>query len=75
MKIDQKYIWDYDIKSLDLKNPEVLKWYLARKINFGDWRSLDSKIVEQNLDYLDIDPTLKRMLKNYYAYKRTKNYS
>ena len=75
MKIDQKYIWDYDIKSLDLKNPEVLKWYLSRKINFGDWRSLDSKIVEQNLDYLDIDPTLKRMLKNYYAYKRTKNYS
>jgi len=45
MKIDQKYIWDYDIKSLDLKNPEVLKWYLSRKINFGDWRSLDSKII------------------------------
>ena len=75
MKINQKYIWDYDTKSLDLKNPKVLIWYLSRKINFGDWQSLDSKLVEQNLDDLDIDPTLKKMLKNYYAYKRTKNYS
>lgn len=75
MKIDQKYIWDYDIKSLDLKKPEVLKWYLSRKINFGDWQSLDSNLVEKFLNNLDIDPTLKRMLKNYYAYKRTKAHS
>jgi len=75
MKIDQKYIWDYKIKSRDLKNPKILKWYLSRKINFGDWQSLDSKLVEKNLDDLDIDPILKQMLRNYYAYKRTKAHS
>jgi hypothetical protein len=75
MKVDPKYIWDYDIKSIDLKNQEVLRWYLSRQINFGNWRTLDTKLVEQNLSRLDIDPTLKRMLKKYYAYKETKNNS
>lgn len=75
MKVDKKYIWDYDPKTIDLKNPAVLRWYLARKINFGDWKSLDDKLLEENLNQLDIDPTLKQMLKKYYANKRTKNNS
>ena len=73
MKIDTKYIWDYDIKSTDLKNPAVLRWYLSRQINFGNWKNLDSSLVEKHLNRLDIDPTMKKMLKNYYAHKRTKN--
>ena len=75
MKVDQKYIWDYDVKSIDLKKPKVLRWYISRKIGFGDWKSLDSKLIEQNLNQLEIDPTLKSMLKKYYAHKRTKNCS
>ena len=75
MKVDPKYIWDYDVSSIDLRNRAVLRWYLSRKINFGDWRALDSKVVEKNLDGLQIDPTLKKMLKIYYAHKRTKNNS
>ena len=69
MKPDQKYIWDYDLKSIDLRKKAVLRWYLARKINFGDWESLKSKLVEKNLNYLKIDPTLKFMLKKYNASK------
>lgn len=75
MKVDKKYIWDYDPKTVDLKNPAVLRWYLARKINFGDWKSLDAKLLEQNLDQLEIDLTLKRMLKKHYANKRAKSHS
>ena len=72
MKVDNKYIWDYDIKTLDLKNPAVLRWYLTRKVNFGDYRSLDSNVLEKNLPKLDIDPTLKMMISKFYANKRTK---
>lgn len=75
MKPDKKYIWDYDLNSIDLKKTAVLRWYLARKINFGDWESLKSKIVEKHLDQLEIDPTLKIMLKKYYALKKTENNS
>lgn len=72
MKVDKKYIWDYDTKTLDLKNPAVLRWYLARKVSFGDYKSIDSKLLELNLSKLDIDQTLKSMLKKFYANKRTK---
>ncbi|TSC94942.1 MAG: Uncharacterized protein Athens101428_67 [Candidatus Berkelbacteria bacterium Athens1014_28] len=72
MKVDKKYIWDYDIKTLDLKNPLVLRWYLARKVNFGDYKSLDSSVLKKNLSKLDIDPTLKMMISKYYVNKRTK---
>ena len=75
MKADSKYIWDYDIKSIDFDKPAQLRWYLARKINFGDWKGLDTSLVEKHLDKLDIDPALKKMLKDYYADKRAKNRS
>ena len=73
MKADKKYIWDYDIKTLDLSNPTALRWYLSRKVNFGDFKSIDSALLEKNLSRLDIDPALKAMIKKYYANKRTKN--
>ena len=72
MKPNKKYIWDYDINSIDLGKSAILRWYLARKINFGDWGSLKSKLVEKHLPYLDIDPTLKKMLKKYFESKKTK---
>lgn len=75
MKVDKKYIWDYDTASIDLSKPAVLRWYISRKIDFGDWKSLDSKLVEKHLVHLTIDPTLKQMLQSYYASKRTKNNS
>lgn len=74
MKVDTKYIWDYDPKTIDLNKPSVLRWYISRKINFGDWGSLDTKLIEQHLDQLEIDPTLKLMLGKYYANKRAKNH-
>jgi len=73
MEIDKKHIWDYDPKTIDLTNPAVLRWYLTRKIESGDWKSLDSRLLKKHLNFLSIDPTLKQMLKKYYAQKRTKS--
>ena len=49
MKLTQKYIWDYDITKMDLKNPDVLIWYLQRKIEYGDWGVLDRKTLRKYL--------------------------
>lgn len=70
-----KHIWDYDTKSIDLKNPRVLLWHLSRQVNTGQWQEIDKRLLEENLEKLDIDPTQKLMLRRYYADKRTKKSS
>jgi len=65
MKLTKNYIWDYDIKNLDLSRPEVLLWYLKRKVEHGDWEALDRKTLKRYLPKLKIDPYLKKILKNF----------
>jgi len=65
MKLSRKYIWDYDVKKLDLKNPKVLIWYLQRKIEYGDWEALDRKTLKKYLPKLKINPHLKEILRNF----------
>lgn len=65
MKLTKKYIWDYDVKNLDLKKPEVLLWYLQRKIEYGDWEVLDKETLKKYLPKLKIDPYLKEILRNF----------
>ena len=65
MKLTKKYIWDYDVESLDLKNPSVLIWYLERKIRYGDWEVLDRKTLKKYLPKLKINPYLKEILENF----------
>lgn len=65
MKKTKKYIWDYNIRSLDLKNKKALLWYLKRKIEYGDWESLDKKTLKKYLPKLEIDPYLKAILKSF----------
>jgi hypothetical protein len=48
MKLSRKYIWDYEIKKSDLKKPGFLKWYLERKIEYGDWEALDRRSSQRN---------------------------
>ncbi len=61
----EEYIWDYDVKSLDLSDPRTLRWYLKRKIEHGNWGALDRKTLRQHLPKLKIDPYLKRILWNF----------
>lgn len=65
MKLTKKYIWDYDVKELDLRKPEVLLWYLKRKIEYGDWEALDRKTLKKYLPKLKINPYLKEILRTF----------
>ena len=65
MKLTQKYIWDYDIKKMDLKNPETLIWYLQRKIEYGDWEVLDRKTLKEYLPKLKINRYVKQILQSF----------
>lgn len=65
MKVTEDYIWDYDIKNLDLSEPKVLLWYLKRKVEYGDWEVLDRKTLKKHLPKLKIDPYLKKILQNF----------
>ena len=62
MKKTKTGIWDYDVASLDLDNPTVLKWYLERKIRVGDWQSLDQKTIAKYLPQLNINKYVKKVL-------------
>ena len=75
MKIDKNYIWDYNVRTIDLSKPEILRWYLSRQVNFGNWQKINGKILEKHLMRLNIDPMLKKMLAKYYVSKRAKNNS
>ncbi|PIR06629.1 hypothetical protein COY65_00750 [Candidatus Jorgensenbacteria bacterium CG_4_10_14_0_8_um_filter_39_13] len=65
MKFNSKYIWDYDVKKLDLSKLGVLRWYLERKIEYGDWEGLDRKTLKRNLPKLRINFYLKRILQDF----------
>ena len=57
--------WDYDVSKMDLSDPEVLRFYLTRKISCGDYKGIRKEDLRKHLDYLDIDPYKKIVLKNY----------
>jgi len=65
MKLTKKYIWDYNVKKMDFKNPEVLIWYLQRKIEYGDWEVLDRKTLKEYLPRLEINSYLNQILRNF----------
>ncbi len=57
--------WDYDIKKMDLNNPKVKKWYLERKLKFGDFSGISKKDLKKYLPRLKIDSSMKELLKNF----------
>lgn len=65
MKLTKNYIWDYEVDKLDLRNPDVLIWYLQRKLEYGDWQALDRKTLKKYLPKLRINVFLKQILKNF----------
>ena len=65
MKLTKDYIWDYDVKKLDLLKPNVLHWYLKRKIEHSDWEALDRKTLKKHLPKIKINPYLKQILQDF----------
>lgn len=76
----KRFIWDYNTKNMDFLDPEVVKWYLKRKVDFSDWESIDRSELEKYLPGLDIDPSMKKLLSQFLiheknSYKKTKRIS
>lgn len=65
MKKTQRGIWESKISDLDLEKPAVLKFYVERKINAGDWSALDRQTIASVLPQLKINPYLRRILENF----------
>ena len=64
-KINKGIFWDYNVRKMDLSNPKVKIWYLNRKLRFGDLLGLKRTDLKKYLPKLDINPSLKELLKNY----------
>ena len=62
MKKTQKGIWETDAKKLDFNKPRVLRWYIERKVNVGDWSALDRKTLAKALPEIKIDPQVRGIL-------------
>lgn len=62
---EKEIFWDYDMSQADLKRPAVLRWFLKRKLEFGDLSGLKKADLKKHLPRLNIDNSLKRLLANY----------
>ncbi len=65
LKKSQKGIWETDAQTINLSNPKVLKWYLERKIEVGDWGALDCATLAPMLNKLSIDIHVKSLLRDF----------
>jgi hypothetical protein len=68
-----KAVWDYDLDKSDLEDEQVKIWFLTRKINNGDFGDLNLEDLKKYLDVLQIDLSMKTLLKNYLKNKEKKN--
>ena len=60
-------VWDYDIRTADFSDPRVMRWYLSRRINWGDWKGLRKADIKNQLPHLAITKGMKRFLKRVLA--------
>lgn len=62
------HIWDYDLpKNWKPKTPVEWRWYLTRKINYGDFRGLTKKKIKEHFNQIKkyLDPGKRAMLKHF----------
>ena len=62
---NKQIFWDYDMENADLDDPKVKKWYLKRKIDFGDFSDIKGAELRKYLPELDIDSSMKELIHNY----------
>jgi len=65
-KREKEIFWDYDLQKIDLRDPETKKWYLRRKLGFGDFSNVRERDLKKYLPELQIDPSLKQLLSKYF---------
>lgn len=60
--------WDYDLpKNWKPRTAEEIKWYLVRKINYGDIKGLDGKTIKQYFPAIktELDPGKRALLQDF----------
>lgn len=62
-------IWDYDVDKMDFSDPDVLKWYLERKIDYNDWRGIKFEHLKKYLPELNIDRGKRELLEYFVKHK------
>lgn len=62
---NKRIFWDYNLNNLDLRKPEIKTWFLSRKLKFGDFSNISKKDLKKFLPALEIDYSMKELLKNY----------
>lgn len=64
-KTRKSIFWDYNLDKADLSNPKIKRWYLERKLNFGDFSNITKNDLKKYLPIIEIDPSLKELLYNF----------
>lgn len=60
-------LWDYNIpKNWKPKNDEAWIWYLERKINYGDFKGVNAKVVKKYFTKLRLDEGKRLMFEGYF---------
>lgn len=60
-------LWDYQLpKKWKPRTAGAVRWYLERRINYGDWKGLKPLEIKTHLNKLRIDPVKKLLLTNYF---------
>lgn len=60
-------IWDYKINKSDLKNQEILLWYLERKAKMADWQGINKKLLLKHLNKLNISHYRKKAIRIFFG--------
>lgn len=63
------WIWDYKIKrNWKPKNEKEWAWFLARRINYGEFKGLPQKMIKKLLPRIKkfLDPGKRAMLANFF---------
>ena len=64
-RTNKSIFWDYDLTKADISDPRIKSWYLSRKLRFGDFSGISKKELRKCLPKLNINPSLKELLRNY----------
>lgn len=60
-------VWDYNLpKNWKPKTTEGWIWFLERKINYGDFKGLNPRVIKKYFRKLKLDPGKRMMFKHYF---------
>lgn len=60
-------VWDYKVpKNWKPKTDEGWIWYLERKINYGDFKGLNPRVIKKYFRKLKLDPGKRIMFEHFF---------